>query len=220
MEAACGSQPLFLVEEITHRVLNEYTEAINSLAMAAASATEESARNALVSAAKRLRAQAEVHRALRPPANSGPIDLGAYIGRICASLSLARLAERGVSLTMVQQEAMVDADRCWRAGLIVAELVNNAARHGFARGAGTIKVETGGQLGLAACRVSDNGRSKPNPPAGRGCRLAQELAADLDGRIDWSFSPWGCEARLVFPIDFVPPLYNPQDPIIFTAGVA
>ena len=57
--------PLFLVEEITHRVLNEYTEAIASLTLAAAAAPDIRSQGALTSAAPRLRTQAEAHRAFR-----------------------------------------------------------------------------------------------------------------------------------------------------------
>src|SRR5258707_1071464 len=81
--------PLLLVGELSHRGLSEYTHAITTLAIARAGTTDVTARGALGAAEGRLRACANVHRALRPPANSRPCDLGRYLEKVCAALSNA-----------------------------------------------------------------------------------------------------------------------------------
>jgi two-component sensor histidine kinase len=126
-------QPLHLVEEISHRVVNEYAEAISTLALAAASADSQ-ARETLTLAANRLRAQVEAHRALQAPFIEGVMDLADYVEQVSACLAKSSLAQNGVRLTVNIEEIWLDADRCWRVGLIVAELVRNAARHGFRGG--------------------------------------------------------------------------------------
>jgi two-component sensor histidine kinase len=192
-------QPLHLVEEISHRVVNEYAEAIAALALAEASSGEAASRRALRSAADRLFAQAQAHRALLAPVADGQIDLGEHIARICRQLAGAPIAER-VQLTVSSDEIFLDAGVCWRIGLIIAELVRNAARHGLRGGPGAILVQVSELASDVCCWVSDTGRSDASePPAGRGQRILRALAAELEGSIDWAFTPHGCRVCLVVP---------------------
>jgi len=192
-------QPLHLVEEISHRVVNEYAEAICALGRAARAAHDSHAQLALTSAATRLRAQAEAHRALQAPIADGPMDLADYIGQLCACLAQAPLAENGIWLRVTADEVWLDADRCWRVGLIVAELVRNAARHGLSGVAAAIWVVVEDAAEHVRCSVCDNGRGSPGVCAGRGRRLVQALAAELGGSAAWTFAPNGCRAVLEFP---------------------
>ena len=198
-------QPMFLVEEITHRVLNEYAEAISALALAARAAPDVRTEVSLRAAAARLQAQAEAHRALQSPAGGGTMDLGNYLAQLCGLLSRAQLSQNGVRLIVSADEVWLDADRCWRVGLIVAELIRNAARHGFAGGPGNIRVEITETAGNINCRVRDDGRGAALGGGGRGSRLVQALAGELCGAVDWEFTPTGCCAGLQFarPIDCV-----------------
>ena len=81
-KALARQKALMLVGEISHRVLNEYTHAIATLAIARAETTDLRARNALAAAERRLRAHADVHRALRPPPAGQPYDLGNYLAEV------------------------------------------------------------------------------------------------------------------------------------------
>jgi two-component sensor histidine kinase len=202
--AASPLQPLHLVEEISHRVANEYAEAIATLRLAAAGAGNPQVGAALSSVAKRLRAHAEAHRALLAPATGGPVDLADYIGQVCASITKASLAPNGVRLFVDADEIWLESGRSWRVGLIVAELVRNAAHHGLGRGSGAIRVSIGEACGWVSCRVSDNGCRAGDPQPGRGRRLVEALAAELGGSVDWWFTPAGCHARLEIPATLVP----------------
>ena len=95
---AASLPPLHLIDEISHRVVNEYTEAICALGRAAKAARDIQAQLALISAATRLRAQVEAHRALQAPVVDGPMDLADYIAELCAHLARAPLAENGMRL--------------------------------------------------------------------------------------------------------------------------
>lgn len=196
-DAQRALQPLHLIDEISHRVVNEYTEAICALGRATAAARSRQARIALSTAAARLRAQAEAHRALQAPIFEGPMDLAEYAGRVCASLAAGPLDGRGVRLSLQTDEIWLSADRCWRVGLILAELIRNAARHGLVGGPGRIWVAIGETAGRICCEVRDDGRGRPGA-SGRGRRLVQALAADLGGSAAWVFTPTGCSARLIF----------------------
>jgi two-component sensor histidine kinase len=191
--------PLHLVEEIGHRVVNEYSEAISSLTLAAARSGSEQAKLALSAAADRLHAYAESHRALLPPWKEETVNVADYISGICASLSKATLAERGTRLAVQVDEVWAGAERCWRIGLIVAELVRNAARHGLAGREGEITVQLVGMGEQILCWVGDNGGVAAQPRPGRGSRLVRALVAELGGSVEWRFSEMGCTARVELP---------------------
>jgi two-component sensor histidine kinase len=202
--AVLRAEPLILVEEITHRVLNEYTEAIASIALASAGIADAEARAVLTSAARRLHEHAQAHRALQAPATSDFADLGDYLGGVCAALTCAQLRERGVRLTLILSEVRLAAGRCWRVGLIVAELINNAVRHGLRGGGGDIVVEVRIRDDEVHCRVSDDGGPTQDIAAGRGRRVAQGLAAELGGQVTWAFADSGATALLSFPVQSHP----------------
>jgi two-component sensor histidine kinase len=200
-DTSFGGAPLMLVGEISHRVLNEYTQAIATLAIARAETTDLTARRALAAAERRLRAHAAVHRALRPPPAAQPYDLGTYLAEVCSALSCASLRDRGVHLTLIPGEVSLAADRCWRVALIVAELVNNAVRHAF-RSGGSVLVEVDANGPMICCRVSDDGRPAfADPSPGLGRNIVESLAQALGGAIQWRFAPTGTSAILRIPAD-------------------
>jgi two-component sensor histidine kinase len=207
VEAQAPLQPLHLIDEITHRVVNEYTEAICALGLAAAKAPGEQAQAALASAAGRLPAQVEAHRALQASFADGPLDLADYLAGVCARLARAPLAETGVRLALDADEIWLDPAHCWRVGLIVAELIRNAARHGLAGRAGHIRVEIGEACGRVVCEVRDDGRGRAGA-SGRGRRLIQALAADLGGSVDWAFTTSGSSVRLSFASSSTAPFHT------------
>jgi two-component sensor histidine kinase len=194
-----GGEPLILVAEITHRVANEYAYAISSLHRAAAEAPDDCSRASLRGAAARLWAYAEAHRALRAPASPGLVDLGDYLTSLCEALSAASLADRGVHLTLAPEDmVLVDSERCWHVGLLVAELVNNAARHAFGPEGGFIRIELSGGCGLVTCRVADNGRARPDTTLCSSGVIAG-LALALGGDVERWLGPNGTTAILTFP---------------------
>jgi two-component sensor histidine kinase len=199
--SAASSQPLalHLVEEISHRVVNEYAEAIAILTLAASrrSATADSA---LTQAAERLRAHAESHRALLAPRADGPFDLGHHIAKLCWSLSGASLEDRGIQLRLSTEEIWIDSARGWRLCLIVAELVRNAVRHGLQGRPGVIDVDVKNAGLRIQCIVTDDGRAEADPVEGRGRRFVRALAAELQGSVNWSFTNSGSTVNVEFPI--------------------
>ena len=194
-----SSAPWHLLEEINHRVANEYGDAIALLAVAARRSETPEARETLSGAAQRLGAYAETHRALLPPLGTAPVNLCDYIGRFCAAMLKSSLAEAGVKMTLSSDEINLPPARCWRVALIVAELVSNAFRHGLSGGAGAIGIALTDGRRAISCVVCDDGHGPHNPVIGRGRRLIQTMAAELGGSVDWSFTQEGCTARLLIP---------------------
>jgi len=194
------SLPLHLVEEISHRVANEYAEAIAGLSLAAAGSPRSDVQEALRAAAERLRAHAETHRALLPPVR-GEVDLADYVGRLCAAFSKAALADRRIRLAVETDEVWMASGRAWRVGLAVAELVRNAARHGLRGRAGAIVVRIAREDDDVVCSVCDDGAAEAIVEPGRGVGLVQALAGELDGSVEWWFTPRGSLARVRAPIE-------------------
>jgi len=191
---------LTLVEEIGHRVVNEFTEAIAALSLAARVSPSPMARDSIEEAARALLLQAELHRALLPPAPGLPTNLPDYLARICNSFSKSVLAARGVKLLLRADEVRLPADEAWRVALILIELVRNAARHAKLEPGDLIVVEVTRGDEQLTCRVRDTGRSSAEAKPGRGHRLIQALAAGLGGHATWRLGPAGSEARIDLPL--------------------
>jgi two-component sensor histidine kinase len=194
-------ESLVLVEELTHRVINEFTHAILSIDEVAARVSDREAKEALSDAIGILRAYSAAHRALQAPRTPGQMDLCDYLSRVCAGLSAAHLLERGVRVTLRHADVRLAAPRCWRMGLIIAELVNNSVRHSFGGGAGEIVIELVVDGDALLCRVEDNGRADIKAQPARGRFLVEALAADLGGEAAWRFSARGTTVLLTVPTD-------------------
>ena len=186
------------VEEIEHRVANEFAMAVASISLAAAHSASAEVKSALAEAARRLRDFANAHRSLQPP-GEGPVDLSEYLHRLCMSVARARLNERGIDLNFVGRCADIAADRCWRVGLIVSELITNSIRHAFAERGGAISVEIRSSAGIVQCRVSDNGKAGGGAAPGRGSRIVDALAEELGGVVERHFTASGTTVLLSFP---------------------
>jgi len=191
--------PLKLVREINHRVINEFTEAIASLSVAATRSKDRETRDELATAADRLRGYAEAHRALAPPTTGEETNLADHLARICETFARATLAEWGVLLLLDAADVLLAADECWRIGLIVAELIRNAARHGLQAGAGGISVRMLEGSGEIVCVVRDTGRKRGDGRPGQGQRVIRSLVADFGGTVEWSFTTNGCSAIVRLP---------------------
>src|ERR1700761_9377806 len=191
------ANPMILVQELNHRVMNEYTAAIASLSLAAAEMASSEGRAVLARAQTRLHAFANVHRALQPPTCSAEVDLGAYLERVCSAMAKASLAQHRLSLSLPGYDVIVDPLHAWRLGLIVAELITNAARHGD--GEEEILVELGVVADEVVCSVFNPGVFEPDVQRSSGLRVVEGLASDIDGRLERSFGPDGAMVLIASP---------------------
>jgi two-component sensor histidine kinase len=142
---------------------------------------------------------ADVHRALQMPEYDTPVDAAAYLRQLCRSISRSQLDGRQIELVLATQPLQLSADQCWRLGMIVFELINNAARHAFPGKAGEIRVELLRVGTFAKCSVTDNGSAEPAVRPGRGLKIIDELSRSLGGRCKKKFEPRGSRSILAFP---------------------
>jgi len=188
-----------LLEEMSHRMNNELTSAIAAVSRAAARSKNEEVRATLSAVSDRLLAFAFVHRVLQMPSQSSEIDASVYLRQLCEAISRSKLADKGIGLALVEGSVRLEAVRCWRLGLIVSELIANAARHAFDAAGGAIRVELLTSDAFVECRVSDSGRAAGPVRPGRGLRIVEALAGTLGGTIDYVFGEHGSAVVLVFP---------------------
>ena len=155
---------------------------------------------ALTAVQRRLQSYADVHHALQMPEHITCIDGAAYLRQLCRAISRSKLESSGIELVLVERRFQMSSERCWRLGMIISELVTNAARHAFRTSGGVIRVEVMPSRTVVECRVSDNGAGAANIIPGRGLRIIKALIEGLDGRIEQRFAPDGTMSILTFPL--------------------
>jgi two-component sensor histidine kinase len=193
---------LLYVTEFLHRVHNEHTCAISLATRLAARSAHEETKTALAKIIDRLHALAASHQILRPPLTAASADLSANIAQLCHAMTSSALAERDIELHLeITEPVMIDVKRCWRAGLIISELVTNASRHAFTSKAGCISVVVETAAGQIICRVSDDGSPTATLQRGLGSELIDALASDLDGYVERIHKASGSTVTLFFPQD-------------------
>jgi two-component sensor histidine kinase len=195
-----ADRPLLYVTEFLHRVHNEYTCAISLATRLATRSSNEETRDALAQVIDQLHALAGTHQILRPPLTIALADLGANLTQLCRAMTSSRLAQRGIELNLaITEPVLLDAKRCWRAELIVSELITNASRHAFVSQAGRISVAVKTAAGQVVCRVSDDGSPTATFKRGLGTELIESLAADLNGYVERLHKASGTSVTLCFP---------------------
>jgi two-component sensor histidine kinase len=194
------------VAELTHRISNEFCSAIALARMAASQSVNIETRTALNKVGDYLDALAGTYQALRPPLTEQPIDLTAHLTRLCAAMSSAMQRTRGVGLTLsIPEPVYVNGFVCWRAGLILAELITNASRHAFGSAGGNIVVYATIESGRIICEVSDDGGgSARRATSGVGTLIVDTLAAEIGGSIERRPGPGGTIVTLSFPSGLMP----------------
>ena len=208
-----ADRPYLYVAEFLHRVSNEHTCAISLATRLAARSAHAETKIALAQIISRLHALAASHRMLRPPLTTASVDLSVNLTQLCHAMTSSELAERDIELCLaITEPVMLGAKRCWRAELIISELITNAARHAFKSRTGRISVTIETAAGQVICRVSDDGSPTPTLKRGLGSELIDALASDLAGYVERIQKATGTTTTLFFPQDLdEPPTVSLQE---------
>jgi two-component sensor histidine kinase len=192
------SDQLTLLHELNHRIGNEFASIVSIISLARRSGNEE-VKAALTCVSDLIQKIVDVHRALQMPEQAACIDATAYLRKLCTSMSRSKLDHMKTKLVLAAAPLALLSDDCWRLGMIVHELITNAAKHAFPHGGGEIRVELFRAGAFVECRVLDSGSAPPTVQAGRGLRLVKELAKTLAGGIEHEFGAGGSRSVLIFP---------------------
>jgi two-component sensor histidine kinase len=190
-----------LLHELNHRINNEFAAVISVVSLTAARTDNDDVKAALSSVTALLHHHAAVHRALQMPEHDSLIDAAAYLRKLCVAISRSQLEPRKVNLVLAPQPLRLEAERCWRLGLIVYELIINAAWHAFPRGEGEVRLELLRTGPFVECRVSDNGSSPPKIRPGNGLKIVDELARSLEGRFEQKLGLRGSHSIVSFSLE-------------------
>jgi two-component system, chemotaxis family, sensor kinase Cph1 len=199
------SQPdneMLYVRELLHRISNEYTNIISFARSVADGSSSVEAKAAANKITQRLHVLAEAHRALCPPSGDEPIDLADNLSGLCRAMTSAWLTPEGIKLQLaVPGPILVRGKICWRACLIVSELIRNASIHASFSDHGCIVVSIDVVSGRVVCQVSDDGEPTISSVPGMGTRLVDALANELQGSVKRRFGKSGARVLLSFPME-------------------
>lgn len=176
-----------LAHEIDHRVMNSLQFVSNLLIMQGRTTGAASAAEQLKIAGSRVAAVARVHQHFLAD-EADEVSCTAFLRRLCADLA----SILGKPVTVDGDDANVPTNRIQPIGLIVNELVVNAAKHGTGR----IEVRHEMKDNSHALSVSDEGEGLPSDfdldkSGGLGMKVVQTLARQLGGRMTTGVKPVG-----------------------------
>lgn len=185
-------QSALMAREIDHRVMNSLQFVSTLLKIQSRSVVITDVASELKIAAQRIEAVAQVHRHFYSGEGTSG-DCMAFLQRLCSDLS--DMLDTPVRVT--GEETSVPEDWIQPIGLIVNELVTNAAKHG----AGRVHVDCRTASEMIELTVTDDGPGLPKgfeieaATQSLGMRVVTSLANQLGGRVQASGDDEGTGAR-------------------------
>jgi two-component sensor histidine kinase len=187
------------LEEFDHRVKNNFALVASLLEIQRRRAGEGETAQALGSALSRVESIARAHRHLyRGSGTPDSVDMAAYLGELCGALSDALFLRGAITLDCSSDHAALPRDRAVSIGLIVNELVTNAAKHAFPdRDTGTITVRFAAAEPGWVLTVADDGAGMSaetrtrGREGGLGQRLIDGFARQARGTLHTDSTPRG-----------------------------
>jgi two-component sensor histidine kinase/PAS domain-containing protein len=175
-----------MFDELNHRVKNNLAAVSSMLSMQARLASPQ-VREQLQKAVDRIQAIGDVHASLYQEGSADEVDLGAYIRRLGERLAATVVDGERIRLEVAAESVTASLDEAVALGLIVNELVTNAAKHAYPPPAsGVIRVRLERTPDGLALSVRDEGPGLSKVADGRGIgmrlvrSLAQQCRADLE----------------------------------------
>lgn len=200
-DAALAKQTL-LLKELSHRVKNHLGMIIALLRFKGSRQKDPAAAADFERAIERVHTIAYLHERLYRADDVEHVDVRAYVADICDNLEQSLLAERHVTLIRELEPFLLHVDQAVPVGLIVNELITNAAKYAFGPGdQGRIVVRLKKRGIRASLTISDNGhgKSKASKP-GVGTKLVRSLASQIGARLKVVSGP-GLTYSMTFPVE-------------------
>lgn len=121
-----------LLREIDHRIKNNFAMVTSLIDIQRRRSTDESAKAALSEVLARVVSFSSAHQHLyHDPRNVGSVSMREYLQGLCDALAQALTLRGAIALNCSADEGYMDRDRAVSIGLLINELVTNAAKHAF-----------------------------------------------------------------------------------------
>lgn len=192
-----------LLSEVYHRVNNNLQTIATLLMMERRRLPPSEEGRVLERMARRARAMAAVHQQIMGSGQLNHVEMRAFLRALALSLDVSlALGDREILLEVEAQEMTVNLDTAITIGLIVNELVSNAAEHAFpAGGPGRIRLTLEpAAAGMWMLEVSDEGGGPATAEAvpGFGTRIVTALVQQLGGTLE-TVAGQDMRHRIMFP---------------------
>jgi two-component sensor histidine kinase len=196
-----------MLAEFEHRVKNNFAIVASMLDIQRRRAGDAATGEALSAAMMRVDSIARAHRHLYRDGRGSEVNIKEYLEDLCATLSDALLLRGGVRLECGADAAPIQRDHAVSIGLVVNELVTNAAKHAFeGREGGMIAVswkrrpEGGWRLTVADDGVGMPPGAKPaRKDSGLGQRLIEAFAHQAGGTVNTVSDQTGTRVTMDVP---------------------
>jgi two-component sensor histidine kinase len=175
-----------LLRELSHRTKNHLSMIISLLRLKGARQKDPAAKQDFERAIERVHTIAFLHEHLYRKDMFDRINMESYIEDICANLEHSLLAETKIAVVRELQPAELHIDQAVPLGLIVNEVVTNAAKYAFSPGqAGQIVIRFRKRDDQGILTISDDGRglAAPTHSEGIGTKLIRSLAKQIGARV-------------------------------------
>jgi two-component sensor histidine kinase len=149
---------------------------------------------------RRVVAFGKLYHLLSGGEHSETISIAGFFEPLCKALSETVLEPAAIRCVAAIQDGKLSATQCHRLGLIVTELVTNAAKHAFPdKKAGLIRVEALHRNRCWCITVTDNGRGTTGSPQGTGGRILASLARSIRAQLHYEACQDGTRVKIVVP---------------------
>jgi two-component sensor histidine kinase len=192
-----------LLQEVNHRVGNSLQLIAAMLQMQSQANPGTAVKTALLEAASRVMAVAQVHRRLYTSDNVKSVAIDQYLDALIEDLRSSTEGDEFAQLSLAADPVEIDPDRAVAIGVIVNELVINAVKYAYPAGKGPIRVGLRARgEGDAVISVEDDGVGFAESPSlgstGLGQRIVKAMADKLGGRISHDALHRGTRIEITF----------------------
>lgn len=149
---------------------------------------------------RRIVAFGQLYHLLSGGGNVEEISIADLFEPLCEALSETILEPAAIRCEAAIEDGKLSAAQGHRLGLIVSELVTNAAKHAFPDGeGGLIRVEAFNRDGRWCFTVTDNGCGATGSLQGTGCRILEGLARSIRAQLHCESGQCGTRVTIMLP---------------------
>jgi len=149
---------------------------------------------------RRIVAFGELYHLLSGGEEVEAISVASFFEPLCEALSEAILEPAAIRCEASIEDGKLSAAQGHRLGLIVSELVTNAAKHAFPdREGGLIRVDAFNRNGCWCFTVTDNGRGATGSLQGTGGRILEGLARSIRAQLHCQSDQCGTRVTIMLP---------------------